>query len=71
MTEPTPFLRKLPGLSADEAADVVAKAIIERPRTVEPWWAWPAEVTTVVLAGPVDWAARLWYRYAIENKRHQ
>jgi NAD(P)-dependent dehydrogenase (short-subunit alcohol dehydrogenase family) len=71
MTEPTPFLRKLPGLSADEAADVVAKAIIERPRTIEPWWAWPAEVTTVALAGPVDWAARLWYRYAIENKRHQ
>jgi NAD(P)-dependent dehydrogenase (short-subunit alcohol dehydrogenase family) len=71
MTEPTPVLRKLPGLSADEAADVVAKAIIERPRTIEPWWAWPAEVTTVALAGPVDWAARLWYRYAIENKRHQ
>lgn len=71
MTEPTPLLRKLPGLSADEAADVVAKAIIERPRTIEPWWAWPAEVTTVALAGPVDWAARLWYRYAIENKRHQ
>jgi NAD(P)-dependent dehydrogenase (short-subunit alcohol dehydrogenase family) len=71
MTEPTPVLRKLPGLSADEAADVVAKAIIERPRTIEPWWAWPAEVTSVALAGPVDWAARLWYRYAIENKRHQ
>jgi NAD(P)-dependent dehydrogenase (short-subunit alcohol dehydrogenase family) len=71
MTEPTPVLRKLPGLSAEEAADVVAKAIIERPRTIEPWWAWPAEVTTVALAGPVDWAARLWYRYAIENKRHQ
>ncbi|HZU47731.1 MAG TPA: SDR family NAD(P)-dependent oxidoreductase [Mycobacterium sp.] len=71
MTEPTPLLRKLPGLSADEAADVVAKAIIERPRTIEPWWAWPAEVTTVALAGPVDWAARLWYRYAIENKRHR
>jgi NAD(P)-dependent dehydrogenase (short-subunit alcohol dehydrogenase family) len=71
MTEPTPLLRKLPGLSADEAADVVAKAIVERPRTIEPWWAWPAEVTTVALAGPVDWAARLWYRYAIEHKRRQ
>ncbi|BBY06451.1 SDR family NAD(P)-dependent oxidoreductase [Mycobacterium noviomagense] len=71
MTEPTPLLRKLPGLSAEEAADVVAKAIIERPRTIEPWWAWPAELTSVALAGPVDWAARLWYRYAIENKRHQ
>jgi NAD(P)-dependent dehydrogenase (short-subunit alcohol dehydrogenase family) len=69
MTEPTPFLRKLPGLSAEEAADVVAKAIIERPRSIEPWWAWPVELTSVALAGPVDWAARLWYRYAIEPKR--
>ncbi|MCW2651084.1 MAG: hypothetical protein QOE41_752 [Mycobacterium sp.] len=63
MIEPTESLRKLPGLSPDEAAEIVAKAIIERPTTIGPWWAWPAELASVLLRGPVDRAARLWYRY--------
>jgi NAD(P)-dependent dehydrogenase (short-subunit alcohol dehydrogenase family) len=63
MTEPTPTLRRLPGLNPDEAADIVAKAIVDRPRTIEPWWAWPAELSSVLLAGPIDRAAQLWYRY--------
>jgi NAD(P)-dependent dehydrogenase (short-subunit alcohol dehydrogenase family) len=62
MIEPTPVLGSLPGLSADEAADTIAKAIIERPRTIEPPWMWPAELASVLLAGPADQAARLWYR---------
>lgn len=62
MIEPTPILGRLPAVSADEAADTVAKAIIERPRTVEPPWLWPAEVASVLLAGPAESAARLWYR---------
>jgi NAD(P)-dependent dehydrogenase (short-subunit alcohol dehydrogenase family) len=69
MIEPTPMLNKLPGLDPDEAADVVAKAIIERPRTIEPRWAWPAEITSVLLAGPVDLAARIWYRRAGKPKQ--
>jgi NAD(P)-dependent dehydrogenase (short-subunit alcohol dehydrogenase family) len=62
MIEPTPILRSLPGLYPDEAADAIAKAIIERPRTIEPPWVWPAEVASVLLAGPADRAARLWHR---------
>jgi NAD(P)-dependent dehydrogenase (short-subunit alcohol dehydrogenase family) len=62
MAAPTPSLRNVPGLSPDQAADIVAKAIIERPRTIAPWWLWPAEVTTVLLRGPVELAAQLWYR---------
>ncbi|MDR3655667.1 MAG: SDR family NAD(P)-dependent oxidoreductase [Mycobacterium sp.] len=62
MIEPTPILGRLPGLSADEAADAIAKAVIDRPRTNEPPWAWPAELASVLLAGPADRAARLWYR---------
>ncbi len=60
--EPTPILGRLPGLSAEEAADTIAKAVIERPRTVEPPWMWPAELASVLLAGPADQAARLWCR---------
>ncbi|HEX2286674.1 MAG TPA: SDR family NAD(P)-dependent oxidoreductase [Mycobacterium sp.] len=67
MTAPTPSLRRFPGLSPEQAADIVAKAIIERPATIEPWWAWPAEVSSVVLRGPVDRAAQLWYRYTTDS----
>jgi short-subunit dehydrogenase len=67
MTEPTPSLRRVPGLSAGEAADIVAKATIERPTTIEPWWTWPAEVTSVLLRAPVDRAARLWYRHTADS----
>jgi NAD(P)-dependent dehydrogenase (short-subunit alcohol dehydrogenase family) len=62
MIEPTPMLGSLPGLSADEAADAIAKAVIERPRSIEPPWMFPAEVASVLLAGPADRAARLWHR---------
>src|ERR1700739_3132901 len=61
MIAPTPILGRLPGLSPDEAADAIAKAIIERPRTIEPPWVWPAELASVLLAGPAERAARLWY----------
>ncbi len=62
MIEPTPLLGKLPGLDPDQAADVVAKAIIERPRTIAPPWVWPVELASVLLTGPADRAARLWFR---------
>ena len=54
MSAPTaePAQRSRP--DPDQAADIVAKAIIERPRTIAPWWLWPAEVTTVLLRPPVD-----------------
>jgi NAD(P)-dependent dehydrogenase (short-subunit alcohol dehydrogenase family) len=61
MIEPTPVLGRLPGLSAAGAADAIAKAIIERPRSNEPPWLWPAELASVLLAGPAERAARLWH----------
>jgi NAD(P)-dependent dehydrogenase (short-subunit alcohol dehydrogenase family) len=64
MTAPTESLRNIPGLYPDQAADIVAKAIIERPRTIAPWWLWPAEVTTVLLRAPVERATQLWWRRA-------
>jgi NAD(P)-dependent dehydrogenase (short-subunit alcohol dehydrogenase family) len=69
MIEPTPILRRLPGLYPHQAAGVVAKAIIERPRTIAPAWTWPAEVASVMLAGPIDRAARIWYRKVIDSDR--
>jgi NAD(P)-dependent dehydrogenase (short-subunit alcohol dehydrogenase family) len=67
MIAPTPILGRLPGMSPDGAADAIAKAVIERPRTIEPPWVWPAEVASVLLAGPADRAARLWHRRFFAN----
>jgi NAD(P)-dependent dehydrogenase (short-subunit alcohol dehydrogenase family) len=67
MIEPTPILRKLPGLSPDQAADVIAKAIIHRPRAIAPPWLGPVELASVLLAGPADRAARLWYRQYVTD----
>lgn len=67
MIEPTPVLGRLPGLTPDEAADAIAKAVIERPRSNEPPWVWPAELASALLAGPADRAARLWFRRFFAN----
>ncbi|OMC22777.1 epimerase [Mycobacterium sp. SP-6446] len=67
MIAPTPILGRLPGLSPDEAADAIAKTIIERPRSNEPPWLWPAELASVLLAGPAERAARLWHRRFFAN----
>jgi NAD(P)-dependent dehydrogenase (short-subunit alcohol dehydrogenase family) len=71
MIAPTPLLGRLPGLSPDQAADAIAKAIIERPRTNEPPWVWPAELASVLLAGPAERAARLWHRRFFANSSDQ
>jgi NAD(P)-dependent dehydrogenase (short-subunit alcohol dehydrogenase family) len=67
MIAPTPMLGRLPGMSPHEAADAIAKAVIERPRTNEPPWVWPAELASVLLAGPAERAARLWHRRFFAN----
>jgi NAD(P)-dependent dehydrogenase (short-subunit alcohol dehydrogenase family) len=67
MIAPTPILGRLPAMSPDGAADAIAKAIIERPRSNEPPWLWPAELASVLLAGPAERAARLWHRRLFAN----
>jgi NAD(P)-dependent dehydrogenase (short-subunit alcohol dehydrogenase family) len=69
MSEPTPSLRRLPGMHPDEAADVVAKAIIERPRKIQPRWTLPGELTSLLLAPALDRGARLLYRYSADSGR--
>ncbi|NMN93740.1 SDR family NAD(P)-dependent oxidoreductase [Antrihabitans stalactiti] len=67
MSAPTPIMRKLPGLHPDDAADIVVKAIVERPRDVEPWWVWPAEVGSAVARGPLEVAMRLMYQFSTDT----
>ncbi len=51
MSDPTPILRRMPGLSAEQAADIVAKAIIDRPGRVQPLWVRPIEISSMLLPG--------------------
>lgn len=44
MSAPTSDFRNVPGLSPAEAAGVVARAIVERPVAISPWWARLANV---------------------------
>jgi NAD(P)-dependent dehydrogenase (short-subunit alcohol dehydrogenase family) len=67
MSEPTPSLRRLPGMQPDEAADVVAKAIIERPRKIQPRWTLPGELASISLAPVLERGARLLYRHSADS----
>lgn len=67
MSEPTPSLRRMPGMYPDEAADVVAKAIIERPRKVQPRWTLPGELASVLLDSALERGARVMYRHSADS----
>jgi len=54
MSAPTPSLRRLPGMSADEAADAVCRALVSRPRQITPWWARAGRLAMDVAQVPID-----------------
>ena len=62
MSAPTPALRYVPGLSAEEAADLVCKAIAERPTVISPWWASAVEAGSAVTRWPWETAMGIWSR---------
>ena len=44
----------LPGMSTDEAADIIARAIVKRPRTISPLWARMNGVAYQLAQGPIE-----------------
>jgi NAD(P)-dependent dehydrogenase (short-subunit alcohol dehydrogenase family) len=62
MSAPTPIFQYVPGQRPEEAADVICAAIVDRPRTIAPWWAGVAEVAFAVSRTPWELAAGLAYR---------
>lgn len=55
MSAPTAAYARMPGLNADQAACVVARALIERPSTLAPWWLWPLHWLSAPLEPFFDW----------------
>jgi NAD(P)-dependent dehydrogenase (short-subunit alcohol dehydrogenase family) len=62
MSEPTPGFRRMPALRPDQAADLVARAIVTRPPRIAPWWLRPTELMSTAAPGPVGAMSRLGYR---------
>jgi NAD(P)-dependent dehydrogenase (short-subunit alcohol dehydrogenase family) len=54
MSEPTAMYRDMPGMTADEAALVVCRALVGRPRRIEPWWVVPLRMLSPWCEGLVD-----------------
>ncbi|MFI6826873.1 SDR family NAD(P)-dependent oxidoreductase [Kribbella sp. NPDC050241] len=60
MSEPTPLLNKMPGLSPEQAADQVCTAVAERPHNITPPMVLPADALGNLLRVPTD---RLFEQY--------
>lgn len=55
MSAPTPTLRNMPGQTPDEAARVLCRALIRRPRRCGPWWLLPVGWLAWPLVTPLEW----------------
>ncbi|ABB05943.1 Short-chain dehydrogenase/reductase SDR [Burkholderia lata] len=55
MSAPSAVFERVPGMSAEQAAGVLAYALVSRRRRVAPWWLWPCEWLAILFRHPVDW----------------
>lgn len=55
MSAPTESYASMPGQSPDQAATVLCRAIIERPRVLQPWWLGPARWLCVPFERVSEW----------------
>lgn len=53
MSAPTPWMHKLPGMTTEDAAHVIERAIIEKPYDISPEWLGIGQVTSVLFPTPV------------------
>lgn len=59
MSAPTKAYASMPGLTADQAACVVCRALIRRPRQLAPWWLGPVHWLSAPLERLVEWGQTL------------
>lgn len=62
MSEPTPLLNKLPGLSPEQAADQVCTAVADRPHNITPPFVRPADAVGNLLRVPTDRLLEQYFR---------
>lgn len=59
MSAPTKSYASLPGQTPDQAARVLCRAIVERPRSLGPWWLGPARTAAMAIEPAFAW----WQQY--------
>ncbi|HEX6577324.1 MAG TPA: SDR family NAD(P)-dependent oxidoreductase [Jiangellaceae bacterium] len=62
MSAPVPLYRRLPGMTPQEAADAVCRAIAYRPRLMSPWWSRAGGVIAGLAPAPTEALLTLYYR---------
>ncbi len=62
MSAPSAVFERVPGMSAERAAGVLAYSLVSRRRRVAPWWLWPSEWIAILFRHPVDWMLAALYR---------
>jgi NAD(P)-dependent dehydrogenase (short-subunit alcohol dehydrogenase family) len=62
MSEPTPLLNKMPGLTPEQAADQVCTAVAERPHNITPPFVRPADAVGNLLRVPTDRLLEQYFR---------
>ena len=62
MSEPTPLLNKMPGLTPAQAADQVCTAVAERPHNITPPFVRPADAVGNLLRVPTDRLLEQYFR---------
>jgi acyl-CoA synthetase (AMP-forming)/AMP-acid ligase II/NAD(P)-dependent dehydrogenase (short-subunit alcohol dehydrogenase family) len=67
MSAPTPSLRGMPGMYPEQAAGLIARAIVRKSRTIAPWWLWPAELAGVVVRRPIEWLLGVFFRRSTDS----
>lgn len=71
MSAPTASYRDMPGQSADEAAQVICRALIKRPRRIQPWWVGPLRVLAPWCEGAIDRVFAWQIRRELAARPHQ
>jgi short-subunit dehydrogenase len=70
MSAPTAMFRRVPGLTPDDAADAICRAVVHRPRQMGPWWArWQAASGEAMPALTDRFMTS--YARSIERRRHR
>jgi NAD(P)-dependent dehydrogenase (short-subunit alcohol dehydrogenase family) len=68
MSAPTPEFRNMPGMTPEQAAELVCKAIVERPREIEPWWVGLTAPALEAVRGPWERLNALYYRLTADSQ---
>jgi short-subunit dehydrogenase len=69
MSAPIRFYRSLPGMTAEEAADAVCRAIAYRPRLMSPWWSRVGGAVGAAAQPASDAVMTLYYRSQRSGRR--